>query len=216
MVFKNNRYREKQAWHFVVLALLLATGNFVINTYPAFFAGSFYTIGAVTWFWIGMAVMVSHQLYAALIWRTQQKHQWLTALSPKYGYLAFVIDYSLFLLLRLGATVIVALANDFSVFIPPVLKYSALIIIVVAFTVCSYYLGRGVKFSRLFGYEYFYPGKVEHNDTIMLASKRKYFYAAFSLISFAPGLIFSSVASLLLAFFSLIAFIAYYYSTKSY
>ena len=214
MVNKRDQYKEKQAWHLAILALLLVTGNYVINTYSTFFTGSFYGIGTFTWHWIGMAVVVSHQLYVMLIWRTQQQYQWLTTLSPQYGYLAFVIDYSLFLLLRFGFAVIVALANYHSVFIPLNLKYILLTLTTVALAVFSSYLWRSANLNWLFGYEHFFPGKVEHEDTIMFVSKRKIFYVVFSLASFIPGLIFSSLASLLLAFLSSIDFMAYYYCTK--
>ncbi len=206
---------EKQEWHFVILSLILVITNYIIISYPAFFGGSLWSISTITWLWMSIAASVIHQIYVMLIWRTQLKYQWLTSILPKFGYIAFVIDYMLLLLLRVCLLVIVALANSESLEISFNLRclffIVTTIIIVVGFF--SLYFKTG-KLYWLFGYEYFFPSKMKNREVSMHIYYRKICYVIFSLALYLPGIMFSSFAALVLALINTVYILVHCYCTE--
>ncbi len=207
---------EKQEWHFALLALLVVSANAIMVIYPMSFEGVLWGLSTASWFWIGVLTAILHQVYVMLIWRIQLETRWLTINLPRLGFTAYLIDYTWMLAARTGAIVLVAIANQDNIYIPDFFKWTGSIILAVVFLGLIYSIASSSNYKDLVGVTFF-----EVNDHgSYKAEKQVYslvpvtFYFLGSLGFYVPGILFSSPASLLLAFFNHLYICIHYYCTE--
>ncbi len=207
---------EKQDWHFVLLALLVVSVNMIMDRFPLFSLGAFWGLSTETWMWIGIIAAILHQLYVMIIWRVQLETQWLTANLPRVGYIAYLLDYTMMLIARIGAIVLAAAANRDSFTFPEPTRWIVALTLAVPFVGVIYSITRYYGYKRLAGADHFEPA---YRDTGWL--KRGIFQFAPNAIYvfgplgfYIPGILLASPASLLLALFNHIYIWIHYYCTE--
>ncbi len=210
------RIFEKQEWHLVILALLLALSNAAMTLYPHLFEGSFRGIGTVTWLWIGVLAAVLHQVYVMLVWRTQLETQWLTYYFPRFGFIAYLIDSAILFMCRIGALVIVAVANRGSLEIPELSRWLLLSATAVIFLWLVYSLLKHFGLKRAAGADHFDPSYRDkpfvRQGIFKYSANAIYLFGALGF--YIPALLFTSTAALILALFNHIYIWVHYYCTE--
>ena len=207
---------EKQDWHFVLLALLVVSANTIMDRFPLFFLGAFWGLSAETWLWIGIIAAILHQLYVMIIWRVQLETQWLTANLPRIGYIAYLVDYTMMLIARIGAIVLVALANRETLFIPAAARWTTALILAIPFAWLVHSIIKYYGFKRMAGAEHF---ELSSRDTGWAGQGIfKYvpnaIYVFGPLAFYIPGFLLASPASLLLALFNHLYLWIHYFCTE--
>ena len=209
---------RRQEWHLVILALLLALVNAAVNFYPQFFTGEFWGIGARSWLWLGVMAAVLHQVYIVVVLRTELETRWLTTNVPRLGYLAYLADYTVLLLLRLGILFIAALANRDMLGVTETNRLVLALALAIPCIWALYQLVKGDGLKCLVGADYFNLGNEQDDPD---EASEQYFrstattvYALGALGLYIPGVIFDSPAALLLALFNHLYIWVHHFSTE--
>ena len=87
---------EKQVWHYLLLAILLAAVLIAVRLDERFLEGAFLGVSTPAWFCVALGVPVFHTLYVWFCWRTQLYN---SLLSRWFGGKAFAYYSALFYIL---------------------------------------------------------------------------------------------------------------------
>ena len=205
---------EKQAQHYIFLAILLAGVYFFAR--GDVLAGQLWGIGTQNWLWIAVATPVLHQVAVALLWRAELYHHKMTEL---FGDKAFSVFRVIFVILFIGrplTLILLAISNMNTLLLDPVIAYvlAAILFIPFAYTMYSVFYYFGV--DRAYGIDHFDPSY--RNKPFVKQGMFKYTDNAMYKFGFLGlwiiGLVFFSRAALLVAVFSHLYIWVHFYFTE--
>ncbi len=196
---------RKQEWHLVILALLLALTNAALNFYPQYFFGEFWGISTRSWLWAGVLAAILHQFYIVVVLRSELETRWITTNAPRLGYLAYMADYSILMVLRVAIIIASGLANKEVLTITAANRLLFIAVLAIPFLWTLYLLARSGNFKQVAGEDYFKPEQDSESNQALenkIRSTAVAVYALGALGLYIPGIIFASPAALLLALFN--------------
>lgn len=205
---------EKQGWHFLSLAVLLAS--------VAAFArgdeltGSLWGISTQTWLWIAIAVPVIHQILVWLFWRLELYHGLITRWFGDKGFLIYKIIFTIFFAGRPVTLILLGLSNYKSLTINPWIAYGVAIILFIPFVYTMYSVAHYFGIDRAYGIDHFdqsYRGKSFVKQGMFKYSDNAIYKFGF-LILWSIALVFLSKAALLAAAFNHLYIWAHFYFTE--
>ncbi|MFO7952985.1 MAG: hypothetical protein R6U91_09325 [Bacillota bacterium] len=200
------RILRKQEWHLVLLALLLALTNAGLNFYPNFFFGEFRGISTTSWLWIGVLTAILHQGYMVIVLRTELETRWLSTNAPRLGYLAYMSDYTILVVLRVATIFASGIANREVLAISDPNRLLFIVVLAVPCLWVLYLLARDGNFKQLAGEDYFKPEQdsedYDYARENIFRSTAITVYSLGPMALYIPGIVFASPAALLLALFN--------------
>jgi hypothetical protein len=214
-MIKQKMVFEKQLWHYLLLAILLA-GLYVISRADGLFAGQFLGVGTNWWFYIGITVPVMHQFYVWFCWRTQLHFSGITKLLGRSGFIYYSIVFLILLISRLVLILFLAISNRDSLSVSPILSYGLSLIFGLLSSHVLYSIARYFTFRRALGIDHFDPSYrsagLVREGVFRFTTNAMYTFGL--LMLWIPGLLFSSKAALVVALFSHIYAWVHYYCTE--
>jgi hypothetical protein len=205
---------EKQAQHYISLALLLA-GVYLFARGDVL-SGQLWGINTQAWLWVAIATPVLHQVAVALLWRAELYHHKMTDWFGDKAFDVFRIIFAVLFIGRPITLILLAVANMNTLMLDPVIAYvfAAILFIPFAYTMYSVFYYFGI--DRAYGIDHFDPsyrskpfvkqGMFKYTDNAM--------YKFGFLILWIIGLVFLSQAALLVAAFSHLYIWVHFYSTE--
>ena len=212
-IFKN------QFWHLLSLAILLPVLIVFINKNEVdiLYGGLFHV---ETYIWLIAAILapIVHQIYVLICWRSELYYKSITKLfGRKKGFRLYKIGFAVLILLRLVTIVILAISNEGTLYISPIISYSLAALFVIPVIYLFYSVFKYFGMDRAFGIDHFEP-EAANNLGMVKEGIFKYtsngMYVVGFLILWIPGLIFLSKAALLAALFNHIYIWIHYYFTE--
>lgn len=193
---------EKQQYHLLAIILLAMILLFLFSL-TDFTKGSFLGITTQTWILFAFVIPIMHQVYVMVVWRLELH---LSLITRKLGSLGFFLYGFLFMLLFLSRFLILfvlAISNSDTLILG---DYSIHIILTVIFLLLGLYLVYSVEkyfgIKRALGIDHF--DSSYSKNSLVKQGIFKYMdnsmYLVGFLLFYIPGLMFSSLAALLMAF----------------
>lgn len=212
-IFKN------QFWHLLSLAILIPVLIVFINKNEVdiLYGGLFHV---ETYIWLIAAILapIVHQIYVLICWRSELYYQSITKLfGRKKGFRLYKIGFAVLILLRLVTIIILAISNEGTLYISPIISYSLAVLFAIPVIYLFYSVFKYFGMDRAFGIDHFEP-EAANNLGMVKEGIFKYtsngMYVVGFLILWIPGLIFLSKAALLAALFNHIYIWIHYYFTE--
>lgn len=212
-IFKN------QFWHLLSLAILIPVLIVFINKNEVdiLYGGLFHV---ETYIWLIAAILapIVHQIYVLICWRSELYYQSITKLfGRKRGFRLYKIGFAILILLRLVTIVVLAISNEGTLYISPIISYSLAVLFAIPVIYLFYSVFKYFGMDRAFGIDHFEP-EAANNLSMVKEGIFKYtsngMYVVGFLILWIPGLIFLSKAALLAALFNHIYIWIHYYFTE--
>ncbi len=207
---------EKQAVHYLLLAILL-TGVFIIGyEFEGFFTGRFLNIGTPVWFYSAIAVAVLHQVYVWFCWRMQLHSSLITNKYGHKGFIYYSAGFMVLFILRFLFVTGLAIANMHTLKADQLLLNILALIIAIPAVYLLYSVVKYFTIERALGidhFDIFYSKKPFVKKGIFkFTDNGMYFFGL--LVFWIPGLLCSSEAALLLALFNHLYVWVHYYTTE--
>ena len=206
---------EKQAWHYSLLAILLAA-VFIVLQAQGPLAGQFLSIGTPVWFSLAIAIAILHQVYVWFCWRTQLHFSLITRRFGQKGFLYYSIGFAVLFILRFVLIVGLAVSNMNTLNANQVLLNILALLIVIPVLYLFYSVLKYFTIKRALGIDHFDPsyGKTPfvREGIFKFTSNGMYIFGL--TVLWIPGLLYSSQAALLAALFSHIYIWVHYYTTE--
>lgn len=215
MQSKHKAFFHRQVIHYAILAGLLAVLKVMPHDYDLF-AGQFAHIGTPVWFDLNIAVVIIHQTYVWLSWRSELCYSFVSRLLKSHAFLYHSIIFFTLLLLRLLLVCLVAISNVGTLYV----NHTGLTIIAVLFMIPLMYLYYSViryfGFKRAAGIDHFDPsyGNSPLVTQGIFRFLRNPMYTVGMLILWIPGLILASKAAILSAVFQSVYIWVHYFCTE--
>lgn len=210
------RIFEKQLWHLLALLALLAGMYLLVTNGIVSLAGSLCGASSTTWFMMAIAFAVGHHLYVMLCWRLQLHHKWLTRTFGKFAFRLYTIGFHFFFAGRMVFVIILAVANQHTFQLNPVILYSITGVVVALSLYAFYSVARYFGMDRAAGIDHFDPKAREapfvKGGIFKYTNNGMYGFAL--LMLYVPGLLAQSSAALLAALFSHLFIWAHYFFTE--
>lgn len=205
---------EKQGWHALALAVLLALLWLAAGRLDL--SGSYLGLSAGRWYWLAAWVAVAHQVWVLLAWRAQLHYGWVSKTFGELGFRLYGAGFMLLGLARIGAMIGLALADRGSLAWPQPLL-TALSLVCAAFVVwLMYSVLRYFGMERALGGDHFFE-KYRQGGMVTQGIYRYIDNAMYTvgflgawLIAFA----FASQAALVLAAFNHLYVWVHYFTTE--
>jgi len=210
---------NNQLWHLLSLVILLPILiGFINKNEIDILYGGFWHVETYIWLIAAILAPIVHQIYVLICWRSELYYQSISKLfGRKTGFKLYKIGFVIFILLRVITIVILAISNEGTLYINPILAY----ILAVLFAIPVIYLFVSVfkyfGMDRAFGIDHFEPQAANNLDMIkggIFKYTPNAMYVFGFLILWIPGLIFLSKAALLAALFNHIYIWVHYYFTE--
>lgn len=206
---------EGQARHLVLLGILLTVVALMAD--QTVLAGQW--AGRSTSFWLAAAIAapILHQVYVWLSWRLELHHQWLSqSLGRERGFLVYAVGFSVLFVFRLLSIVALSLASRNSFEIRPAIAAILSLALLLPSVYLVYSVLRYFGLRRAFGIDHFDPSYRKApfvREGIFRFSSNAMYVFGFLLL-WIPGVLLSSKAGLLAAFFSHVYIWVHYYCTE--
>ncbi|MHA1946493.1 MAG: methyltransferase [Candidatus Hodarchaeales archaeon] len=207
---------EKQHYHLLAIISLMISLFFLFSL-TDFTKGSFLGITTQTWILFAFVIPIIHQVYVMVVWRLELH---LSLVSRKLGSLGFFLYGFLFMILFLSRFLVLfvlAISNADTLIL---WDYSIHIILTVIFLLLGVYLVYSVEkyfgIKRALGIDHF--DSSYSKNSLVKKGIFKYMdnsmYLVGFLLFYIPGLLFSSLAALLMAFIHHIYIWVHFYFTE--
>ncbi|MHA1543028.1 MAG: methyltransferase [Candidatus Hodarchaeales archaeon] len=207
---------EKQHYHLLAI-ISLTIILFFLFSLPDFTKGSLLGITTQTWIFIAFVIPIMHQVYVMVVWRLELH---LSLVSRKLGSLGFYLYGFLFMILFLSRFLVLfvlAISNTDTLIL---WDYSIHIILSLIFLLLGVYLVYSVEkyfgIKRALGIDHF--DSSYSKNSLVKQGIFKYMdnsmYLVGFLLFYIPGLMFSSLAALLMAFLHHIYIWVHFYFTE--
>ncbi len=207
---------EKQEYHLLAI-ILLTISLFFLFSLTDFTKGSFLGITTQTWILFAYVIPIIHQVYVMVVWRLELHFSLVTR---KLGSLGFFLYGFLFMILFISRFLILfalAISNSDTLIL---WDYSIHIIFTVIFLLLGLYMvysvGMYFGIKRAMGIDHFdsgYSKKGLVKQGIFRYIDNSMYLVGF-LLFYIPGLMFSSLAALLMAFIHHIYIWVHFYFTE--
>ena len=203
---------EKQPLHYLFLIILLSL-TYLISRTGDFFAGQYYGISTITWFYLSIAFPIIHQVYVWFCWRTQLHYSLVTRIFGTRGFTYYSIGFLILAFLRIIFVVILAMSNRNSFSFNQLLLNLMAFIIVILAVYLFYSVGKYFKMKRALGIDHF---DTSYGDRPLVKEGIYRFvdngmYLFGVAIIWIPGLVYASKAAL---FTHLYIWVHYYCTEK--
>lgn len=207
---------EKQQYH---LLALIGLTMILIACYSLneFTKGSFLGITTEIWILIVFVIPIVHQVFVLLIWRSELYYSLITRkLGPK-GFKIYGVLFMILFLSRIVILFALAIANENTITLG---DYAIHILLIATFLIIGLYLGYSVGryfgVKRALGIDHF--DSEYRNKKLVKRGIFKYInnsmYIVGFLLFYIPGLLFSSLAALILALIHHIYIWVHYFTTE--
>ena len=207
---------EKQIWHYLLLAILLAVVLVVVSLAEHFLQGKFLGVATPVWFYLAIGSPVFHQLYVWFCWRLELYGGLLTQWFGKRAFKIYSIGFAVLILLRPVLITLLSLSNKNTIPSHPMI--TALLLTILA--IPSFYLMYSIKkyfgFWRAFGIDHFdasYRNKPLIKEGIFRFTDNGMYYFGL-LILWIPGVLFSSITAIIAALFSHLYIWVHFFCTE--
>ena len=207
---------EKQHYHLLAIVLLIL-GLFFLFSLKDFTKGTFLGITTSVWILLAFVLPIIHQVFVMIIWRLELH---LSLVSRKLGSLGFLLYGFIFMILFLSRFLILmvlAIANSNTLILG---DYSIHITLTMIFFLLGLYLIYSVEryfgIKRALGIDHF-DSSYRKNSLLKKGIFRfigNSMYVVGFLLFYIPGLVFSSLAALLMALIHHIYIWVHYYVTE--
>jgi len=207
---------EKQQYHLIAI-ILLTISLFFLFSLNDFTKGTFLGITTSIWIIIAFIIPIVHQVFVLIIWRFELH---LSLVSKKFGSLGFILYGIIFMILFLSRFLVLfalAIANSNTLILG---DYSIHITLIMIFFLLGLYLIYSVErffgIKRALGIDHFddnYRKKSLVKKGIFRFIDNSMYVVGF-LLFYIPGLVFSSLAAILIAFIHHIYIWVHYYVTE--
>ncbi len=206
---------EKQWLHAPLLAVLLVW-LLLVTGIKGFQAGQLWGVSTSSWFWLAVAIAVTHQVFVWFCWRTELHASLLTRML---GESAFIVYAALFSILGIGRVVVVfilAISNRDTFHVNPMVTKTWAVILAIPAAYLFYSVKRYFGFKRAFGIDHFDKSyrslPLVRKGIFRFTSNGMYVFGF--LILWVPALWYTSVAALCVALFSHLYIWVHYFSTE--
>lgn len=206
---------QKQAQHFLVLALLLvgvkllATGDVL--------SGQLWGISTHTWLWVAVAVPVVHQVVVALLWRAQLYHNKMTDWFGDKAFFVFKVLFTILFIARPMTLILLGISNADTLPLNPALAYGIAAIMLFPFAYTMYSVFHYFGVNRAYGEDHFEPVSYRNKPFVkqgMFKYTDNAMYKFGFLILWGIALVFLSRAALLVAVFQHLYIWVHFYFTE--
>ena len=208
-----------QIWHLLSLLFLLPIMILFINNYEVdILYGGLWHIETYIWLIAAIAAPIVHQIYVLFCWRSELYYSTISRIFGRAkGFKIYKIGFSFLILSRLVTIVILAISNEGTLYISPVLSYSIAIILLVPCLYLFYSVFKYFGMDRAFGIDHFDVAtakgwKMVDKGIFRYSSNAMYTYGF--LILWIPGFVFMSKAALLAALFNHLYIWVHFYFTE--
>jgi hypothetical protein len=206
---------ERQWIHLLAIVLLL-TLIVRLDDIEAIRTGSLWGWTSLEWLWSAVILAVVHQVWVVIWWRSELYHQFTSRRFGKAGFILYAIGFSILGIGRAVAVWLLAISNQGTLPLPPVLmKFMAALLVISAFYL-FYSVRKYFGFRRAFGYDH-WDSSYSHKPTVRQGIFRytsNGMYVFGFLILWVPAFWFGSVAALLAALFNHLYIWVHYYATE--
>ena len=212
----NKNIFQYQTWHLLLLTALLVLLTTYISQNPQTLIGSYLNISPRTWFYLAVAVPITHQIYVMLVWRFELYQR---TFSKRWGmYHAFkiyTIGFSILFASRLISIILLAISTQHSWDISPLIAYATAAIITPLVLYLFYSVKTYFTMERAYGIDHFEP---HYNKPYIKQGIFKYtdngMYIFGLMILYLPSLLLFSKAAFIAALFNHIYIWVHYYCTE--
>lgn len=205
---------EKQGWHWLFLALLLA--GVALLAQGEVLTGSLWGLSTQAWLWIAVAVPVIHQVLVWLFWRLELYHGLVTRWFGAQGFLIYKVIFTIFFVGRPISILLLGISNYGTLTCPPVLAYVLAVILLIPFVYTMYSVAHYFGLDRAYGIDHFDPSY--RNKSFVKQGMFKYtdnaMYKFGFLILWSIALALLSKAALLVAAFNHLYIWVHFYFTE--
>ena len=210
---------NNQFWNLLSLAILLPLLIIFINKNEVdILYGGLWHVETYIWLIAAILAPIVHQIYVLICWRSELYYRSISKLfGRKTGFILYKIGFAILILMRVVTIVILAISNEGTLYINPILSY----VLAAALAVPAIYLFVSVfkyfGMDRAFGIDHFEP-EIANDLAMVKQGIFKYtpnaMYVFGFFILWIPGFLFLSKAALLAALFNHIYIWAHYYFTE--
>ena len=210
-----NKAFEKQGWHFLLLAVLLA-GVYFLSQTKGMLAGSLWGIGTATWLWLSILIPIAHQVIVAVVWRAQLHGGSMTRLLGENAFPLFTVVFMLLFLARPLSLILLAISNAGSFTLDMPYRVTAGVLLFIPLPYLLYSVLKYFGFQRALGIDHFDPAA--RDLPMVIEGIFKYtgnaMYTLGFLALWIPGILGASQAALLSAAFSHLYIWVHYYTVE--
>ena len=206
---------EKQWLHALSLVVLLGLLGRVSNLESAQ-TGNFGNLGSINLLYLAAGIAVTHQVFVWLCWRLELHHSLLTRLFGRYGFRFYATGFTILVILRVAAVLILAVINQGTLDMPSETLRALAIAALVPATYLFYSVKRYFGFRRALGLDHFdksYRLLPKVREGIFRITPNGMYTFGFLLI-WIPGLWFASTAALFAAMFNHLYIWVHYFATE--
>jgi len=206
---------ERQWIHVFSLVVLLGLLDRV-STLESVQTGDFLNLGSINWLYLAAGIAVTHQVFVWLCWRLELHHSLLTRLFGRYGFHFYATGFTILVILRVAAVLILAVINQDSFDMPSEILQGFAIVALVPASYLFYSVKRYFGFRRALGLDHFdksYRLLPKVREGIFRITPNGMYTFGFLLI-WIPGLWFASTAALFAAMFNHLYIWVHYFATE--
>lgn len=206
---------ERQWIHALSLVVLLGLLGRVSNL-QSVQTGGFGNLGSINWLYLAAGIAVTHQVFVWLCWRLELHYSWLTRLFGRYGFRFYATGFTILVILRVAAVLILAVINQGTLDMPSETLRALAIVALVPATYLFYSVKRYFGFRRALGLDHFdksYRLLPTVREGIFRITPNGMYTFGFLLI-WIPGLWFASTAALFAAMFNHLYIWVHYFATE--
>ena len=206
---------ERQWIHVFSLVVLLGLLDRV-STLESVQTGDFLNLGSINWLYLAAGIAVTHQIFVWLCWRLELHYSLLTRLFGRYGFRFYATGFTILVILRVAAVLILAVINQGTLDMPSETLRALAIVALVPATYLFYSVKRYFGFRRALGLDHFdksYRLLPKVREGIFRITPNGMYTFGFLLI-WIPGLWFASTAALFAAMFNHLYIWVHYFATE--
>ncbi len=215
------RYEIRQIFahqlkHLIYLLALLLTLGWCLTQFPSLTQGSYWGMPTGFWFWVAISIPILHQLYVWLIWRLEL---YLNMFTKRYGcdrtFKLYAVGFSLLFVSRLLTIIVLALSNQDTLKLEPLLSYLIAILITPPVIYLFYSVRKYFTIERAYGIDHFdkaYTAPFVKQGIFKYVDNSMYVFGL--MILYLPGLLTLSEAALLVALFNHLYIWVHYFFTE--
>lgn len=208
---------KHQQWHILVLAILLLSLYFFVETDTTILNGGLFGISTLNWYIFAVLSSVIHQIYVLVCWRSELHYKSISKLFGINGFKFYKMGFAILILSRVVTIVLLAISSAMTMNINSILSYALSGVLIIPVIYLFYSVIKYFGMERAFGLDHFYPEEAKKEPLVnqgifKYTSNGMYIYGF--LILWIPGILLQSKAALSIALFSHIYIWVHYYFTE--
>jgi len=194
---------EKQIYNYLGLAVLLAILS-CLAKFPGVNVGRLWGIDTQAWFGLSIGVVIVHQFYVWIVWRTELHLGLMSKWFGKRAFSIWAVSFMILLVMRFSIVFVLGYSNRGTWYVHPALGWGLTFIILAPAIYTSYSIIKYFSIKRALGIDHFDPAYRQlglvRKGMYRFTPNAMYVFAA--MVVWIPALIFASKAALISAFFN--------------